>query len=80
MTDKQFPEGFRVFKPHEKAPEFVKCEIEIEVEKLIDWLDDKGEKVKLTVKQSQKGSYYAEVNTYQPKVKEPEGDAGDLPF
>ena len=70
MADKIFPEGIRVFKPHDNAPEFVKAELSIDAVALASWLKTNGKpNVKLTLKQSQKGSYYLEVNTYEGKAE-----------
>ena len=60
-----FPNGINAFKPNDKAPEFVKADILINKSELIRWLDDKDNEVKLTVKLSQKGTYYLEVNEYK---------------
>ena len=60
-----FPNGIKAFKPNDIAPEFVKADILINKSELIRWLDDKDNEVKLTVKLSQKGTYYLEVNEYK---------------
>ena len=60
-----FPNGIKAFKPNDKSPEFVKADILINKSELIRWLDDKDNEVKLTVKLSQKGTYYLEVNEYK---------------
>lgn len=62
-----FPNGIKAFKPNDKAPEFVKADIIINKSELIQWLDDKDNEVKLTVKLSKGGTYYLEVNEYKPK-------------
>lgn len=81
MADKKFPNGIRAFKPNEKAPSFVKAEIVITNEDLRAWLLlEKGE-VKLTLKESQKGTYYLDVNTFESN--QPKSDIAkdsDLPF
>jgi len=66
---KTFPDGIRVFKPNEKAPAFVKGEIVIKRKELQTWLNDQDDEVRLTIKESHKGSYYLEVNNYKPENK-----------
>jgi hypothetical protein len=73
--DNNFPDGLRVFKPHEKAPDFVKANIEIEKAKLIEWLKGQPDTVKLQIKESKKGGYYAAINDYQGAKA-----SDDLPF
>lgn len=84
MADKVFPEGIRVFKPNEKAPAFVKGEIVLKKSELAKWIKDQPEEVRLSIKESQKGSYYLEVNNWQPKnqASQPAKEEPDdsLPF
>ena len=60
-----FPNGIKAFKPNDKAPEFVKADILINKSELIQWLGDKDNEVKLTLKLSKGGTYYLEVNEYK---------------
>lgn len=86
MEGKKFAEGLRIFKPNAKAPAFVKADIVIKKEELINWLKDQpGEDIKLSVKESTKGNWYAEVNDYKPTQPQVQGTAkieedNDLPF
>ena len=88
MADKQFADGIRAFKPNAKAPGFVKVELTINKAEFTAWLASQQDEVRLTVKQSQKGTYYTEVNTFTPQQKEnipqpqnaPHVDDTDLPF
>ena len=73
MAEKQFPNGIRAFKPNEKAPAFVKADLTINKAELTTWLQSQPDTIRLSVKESQKGTYYVEVNTFEPK-------STDLPF
>ena len=62
----EFANGLRIFKPREGAPEFIKGAIVINKGELIQWLSGKGDEVRLDIKESKKGSWYASVNDYRP--------------
>ena len=90
-TDKVFANGL-IVKRNENAPAFVTCSLSVKVEEFIAFLSDNESNgwVNLSVKQSQGGKYYAELDTWKPKAQEQEvteipvtenNDAGgDLPF
>jgi len=47
MSEKQFVNGLFVFKPHEKAPAFIKANLSINRDEFVNWLqeqepDEKG--------------------------------------
>ena len=65
MSEKEFVKGMNVNR-RENAPAFVIANIGIKVDDFILWLRSKqaGEWVNIDIKLSQKGSYYAELNTY----------------
>lgn len=68
MSDIKFVTGLYVNPPHEKAPDFVKAGISIKPQEFIGWLkeqapNDKGY-VRLQVKESRDGKWYASVDTY----------------
>jgi len=67
--EKQFVDGLRAYKPNEKSPEFIKANVVIHTADLIKWLQNQPEKIKLDMKESQKGSLYFEVNTWKPKTE-----------
>lgn len=71
MTDKTpFVDGLRVYAPHERAPDFVKGAIVIEREKLAAWLATQTEdKIRIDIKESRGGNWYAAVSTYKPGAK-----------
>lgn len=94
MSDIVFPDGLIVKAPHQNAPDFVKCNISLKVNSLIDWLgDQEGDWVNLQVKESKDGKWYAAVDTWKPeegyskkkfspkeKRAQPEDFVDDLPF
>ena len=77
MADKEFVDGLIVKAPGEKAPDFVKCKISMNREKLIGWLSGKSEEwINLDVKVSHKGAWYCEVNNWKPKAVADKNSAG----
>lgn len=81
MADQKFIDGIKAFKP--KA-DFIKAELVISLNQLVKFCKDnpellseyKGEKqLKVQVKESKSGTWYAALNEYKPKDKD-----GDLPF
>lgn len=67
MSDVQFVDGLMVKKPHSNAPDFVKASLSIKREDLINWLQGQSsEWINVDVKESKKGSWYAQVNDWQP--------------
>lgn len=72
--EKVFADGF-VFKGrNENAPEFVIGQVSVKVDEAIAFLRQhvKNGWVNLEIKQARSGSYYMELNTFEPK---PKGDA-----
>lgn len=80
--DKQFVNGIRAFKPNEKAPSFVKANLTVNKTELLEWLDTQPDEIRVSMKESQKGSYYLEVDSYQRQETKPKEDEvkDDLPF
>lgn len=70
--EKVFADGFFAEKKEiEKAP-WVKASISIKVSDATPFLqmhENKGGYVNLTLKESQKGTYYLELDTFEPKEK-----------
>lgn len=65
--DKIFVDGMRAFKPSPKAPDFIKANLVLDVNELRDFLNrQSGGQVRVDIKESQKGTFYAEVNTFKP--------------
>ena len=66
MDSKKFVEGLRVFKPSDKAPDFIIANAVMHRKELIGWLQAQdGEQIKVDLKRSKEGKYYCEVNNYQ---------------
>jgi hypothetical protein len=64
-----FPDGFRVFSPKETAPEYIKCDIVINVDQFTQFMRaaaTDGE-VRLTLKESRGGALYCQLNTWRPE-------------
>jgi hypothetical protein len=84
----EFPEGIRVFKPHEKAPDFVKANITINIDELVEYIGTMNQKeLKLVVKESKKGTYYIAIDDFKPKKQDnsqpdssSDEEEDDLPF
>jgi hypothetical protein len=77
MAEVKFVDGLMAKKPHDKAPEFVKCSLSMKREALIEWLNGQsGEWINADVKESKKGSWYVAVNDYK-KADAP--DYGEAP-
>ena len=78
-------EGIYFYRPSAKAPEFIKFNISIERDRLIDWLKKQDEKVRVVLKESKQGNLYVSIDDYKPE-SEPTGNApdketeDDLPF
>jgi len=86
-----YPEGIRVFEPHQNAPDFVKGQVLITVRDFITFCEQNTEylttykdksQLKLDLKEGEKGLYLS-VNTFKPEKKaemdlNPKGQ--DLPF
>ena len=81
--------GLWVEKPHEKAPDFVKAKMSINVEKMLETLKSSKEKyINLQLKESKDGRLYAEIDEWKPDknekkpepITEEDSDLPDLPF
>lgn len=67
--EKQFTKGLFFNKPNEKAPDFVKGSLSINVHEFTQWLEqNKNAKgyVNIDLKESQQGKFYAEKNSWEP--------------
>jgi ribosomal protein S16 len=70
MADIQFIDGLGIFKPNDNAPDFVIANGTIKVEELKAWLAKQTEStVRIDIKASKAGKYYASVNDFKPKEK-----------
>jgi hypothetical protein len=68
-----FPDGIRIYTPSPNAPTYIKGNVEIDVSQLVPFLNGnhKNGKVRLQLKESQKGTLYLQLDTYvSPKDKD----------
>lgn len=76
MEDKIWVDGLRVYKPDERAPDFVKANMVINKAEMLAWLATQpDDKIKVQMKEARSGNYYTQVDTYQRK----ENPAEQLP-
>ena len=74
--DAIFAEGISVFAPREQAPEFVLGDVVIDVNAFVNWVKQNqtylgnDKKLRLSLKRSQNGKPYMDVNTYKPQPKQ----------
>ena len=74
MAETRFVNGLIVKAPRENAPSFVKAQLSIKRQELIDWLTaEQGDWVNLDVKESKGGKWYAQVNDWKPEQRENSG-------
>ena len=67
MNTKEFVDGLIVKAPKETAPDFVKANLSIKRQELVNWLSGKQDEwINLDVKEGKTGKWYAEVNTWKP--------------
>jgi hypothetical protein len=68
MSDIEFVNGLLVKAPHTKAPDFVKCNISIKRQDMIEWLQGKNDEwINVDVKVSKQGKWFASVNNWKPE-------------
>jgi hypothetical protein len=80
MSDIQFVNGLIVKAPHPKAPDFVKANLSIKREELIQTLQAmQGDWVNVSVKESKGGKWYAAVDTWEPNQSAPSGQQSAPP-
>ena len=80
QQDKVWVDGLRVYKPDEKAPDFVKANIVINKAEMLAWLATQpDDKIKVQMKEARSGNYYTEVDTYQRKENPAEQLSEQLP-
>lgn len=88
MAEKIYPKGIRVFKPHEKAPDFINGNMVITLNELVKFCKDNpelltdynGEKqLKLQLLDGSKGLSVT-VDTYKRNATSVNSEKDDLPF
>ena len=74
--EKDFVQGMLVKRPHENAPDFIKASISIKRDEFKEWFggvvkdNPDDEWVNIDIKESQKGTLYAERDTWKPEKKD----------
>lgn len=65
----EFIEGLRAFKPHEKAPDFLKANLLISRDdrnKFLEWVANQPDgDIRIDIKESKKETYYCALNDYK---------------
>lgn len=84
MEDNKLAKGLYAFMPHEKAPDWVKLDLSVNVKDFVDWLqsqpqDDRGS-VRITIAEGKSGKLYGKFNDFKPKEETVSEDSNDLPF
>ncbi len=78
MSETIYPEGIRVFAPHENAPDFVKASVIISINELVKFCKDNdhllseyngNKQLKIQLLDGRKGQYFS-VDTYRPENKD----------
>ena len=71
-TEIEFPEGIRVFNPTSKAPDSLRANIVVDIEKFVEWAETKKKnEIRLNIWQSPKNNkLYFSVDNFVPKKKE----------
>lgn len=78
MADKIFADGIRFYRPREGAPNFIKGQISIEVDRFKEFLKKhQGPKyINIDLKLSKDGNLYLELNTYHKATEKPQHTDG----
>ena len=73
---KEFINGMIAKKPSDKAPDFIKAKLSFKVEEFKAYLDENSNDgwVNIEVKESKKGSYYAELDSWKKDSKTTDQD------
>lgn len=69
MNDKTFVPGV-IVKRGDNAPDFILANVSVKKRELIEWLENTpGDWVNWVLKRGRSGKCYAEVDTWQPKMR-----------
>lgn len=62
-----FVNGMKVYRPSEKAPSFIKANIEVNCKELLEFMraNHKEGKILININENKKGNLYACLNTYE---------------
>lgn len=84
----KYPKGIIIFKPHEKAPDFVKGSVVITPKDFRDWCNENAEaatdykgskQFRFSLKEGKKG-LYLELDTYKKENAAQAEEKSDLPW
>jgi len=70
-TEAKFIDGLRAYAPRDNAPSFVKANLVVNVAELQAWLAGRSGEVRIDIKESRGGKYYASENDYKPSSEAP---------
>ena len=65
-TEAKFIDGLRAYAPRDNAPSFVKANLVVNVAELQAWLAQRSGEVRVDIKESRGGKFYASENDYKP--------------
>ena len=68
-NETKFVDGLRAYAPRDNAPDFVKANLVINVAELQAWLAQRSGEVRIVIKESRNGKFYASENDYKPNGK-----------
>lgn len=78
-----FTDGLVIRMPSEKAPDYILLKVAVKAHKFFQWCqnhqDEKGW-VNITIKRSQKGTIYADLDTWKPEKKDEYESQADKQF
>jgi|SaaInlStandDraft_2_1057019.scaffolds.fasta_scaffold261313_2 hypothetical protein len=69
MSDTQFINGIRFYKPNEAAPDFVIANGSINKAELLTFLETQPDELRFNVKMSKGGNFYGAIDTFTPTNK-----------
>lgn len=70
-SETEFVDGLRVYAPHERAPEYIIANASLDRDALTAWLAGRAPQIRVVIKRSQGGKYYAAVDTYKRDAEQP---------
>ena len=77
----EFIDGLFAKAPHPNAPDFIKANISIKREEMLNWLSSRSDEwINIDVKEARSGKWYAAVDNWQPNgAAAPAAVAGSPP-
>lgn len=78
-TEAKFIDGLRAYAPRDNAPSFVKVNLVVNVAELQAWLAGRSGEVRIDIKESRGGKYYASENDYKPSSEAPKPSRAPKP-